>query len=346
METRQILRDLVNFNTINDYDNKKIINYIEKYLNNIGFITEYKSKNLVMSINDNCPIGFLGHTDTVSYSDEWTVKPFSLKERGNKLYGLGVCDMKGSIATMLSVVAQIDWSKKSKGIKLFFTFDEEIGFSGITELIKSEMKFPNYMIIGEPTNNEIVNASKGLLELKVSFRGVSSHSSKPEEGVNAIENCIAFIQKMQNLYVELKKEVIESKAITMNIGLISGGTSINIVPNYCEVCIDFRTITKYQNEFIVKQVESILQDFDAKFEVISNIRPFQNNAEKINMSDFISEASFIDSENKYILGVGPITAHKADEFITISSLEKLEKQYLNMIEEKLNEVDIYEDTKC
>ena len=52
------------------------------------------------------------------------------------------------------------------------------------------------------------------------------------------------------------------------------------------------------------------------------------------MSDYITEASFIESENKYILGVGPINAHKKDEFITIESLNKLEEQYVEIIKEK------------
>ena len=54
---------------------------------------------------------------------------------------------------------------------------------------------------------------------------------------------------------------------------------------------------------------------------------------KTNMSDYITEASFIESENKYILGVGPNNAHKKDEFITIESLNKLEEQYIQIIKE-------------
>lgn len=333
MSSKEILKKLISYNTIKDKENKDIINYIEQFLKELGFKTEYKSNCLVMSNSDDCNIGFLGHTDTVSYSDDWTFNPFELSELDGKLYGLGVCDMKGSIAAILSSVSKIDFSKSKKGIKLFFTYDEEIGFSGINELIDKKIKFPNNIIVGEPTNNEVINASKGLLELKITFKGISSHSSKPEEGVNAIENCIDFINKLKNYYNELKEETVNSKYATMNIGVINGGRSMNIVPNNCEVQIDFRTIFKEQNEKIIKKVNEII-DNNTTCEVINNINPFINSFFKINMSDYITEASFIELENKIILGVGPINAHKKDEFITIESLNKLEEQYIEIISEK------------
>lgn len=333
MRSKEILKDLISFNTISDKENKEIINYIEKNLKELGFTTEYKSNCLVMSNKRDCDIGFLGHTDTVSYSNDWSFNPFELKESDGKLYGLGTSDMKGSIAAILSAISKIDFSKTKKGIKLFFTYDEEIGFSGINEFINNNIEFSKYMIIGEPTNNEIINASKGLLELKITFKGVSSHSSKPEEGINAIESCIDFIKKLQKYYKDLKKEIIDSKYATMNVGVINGGRSINIVPDSCEVLIDFRTISKNQNEDIIKKVNELINN-KAIYEIINNINPFSNSNEKINMSDFITESSFIESENKYILGVGPINAHKKDEFITIDSLNKLEEQYIKLIKEK------------
>lgn len=335
MSSKEILKKLISYNTVNDKENKYIVNYIERYLKKYGFKTEYKSNCLVMSNSDDCNVGFLGHTDTVSYSNDWTFDPLELTEKDGKLYGLGTCDMKGSIAAILSSISKIDFSKNKTGIKLLFTYDEEIGFSGIKELININTIFPKYMIIGEPTNNEVVNASKGLLELKITFKGISSHSSKPEEGINAIENCVDFINQLKAYYNELKEETIDSKYATMNIGIINGGRSMNIVPDNCEVQIDFRTISENQNEKIIKKVNELVNN-KATCEIINNIYPYLNNNEKINMSDYITEASFIESENKYILGVGPNNAHKKDEFITIESLNKLEEQYIGIIKEKCN----------
>ena len=123
MEEFRILKDLVSFNTIKDKENEAIMNYIENYLKNLGFKTESKTRNLVMSIGKEQRLGFLGHTDTVEYIDEFKT-PFELKEKDEFLYGLGCCDMKGGIAAMLDAVKNTDFSKLKSGIKLYFTYDE------------------------------------------------------------------------------------------------------------------------------------------------------------------------------------------------------------------------------
>ena len=324
---KEILKELVRINTIKDKDNKEIINYIENYLKDLGFTTEYKSKCLVMSNRKDCNIGFLGHTDTVDYSSDWNTNPFELTEIDNKLYGLGSCDMKGGIATILSVIPKIKF--KDKGIKMIFTYDEELEFSGIKELLDKKIVFPDTMIIGEPTNNEIINSSKGLLDLKVIFKGLTAHASTPEEGINAIDKCITFINELNNYYTDLKKEIINNNSLTMNIGKINGGRYSNIVADTCEVSIDFRTVSKNQNKEIIKKIKSLIKD--DTLEVISNIDPFISNSE-INMSNFLTEASLIDSKNRYILGLNN-NAHKKNEFIT--SIELLEKQYIEIIKNNI-----------
>ena len=129
----KILKDLVKFNTIKDKENKEIINYIESYLKALGFKTESKTNNLVMSIGSNPKIGFLGHTDTVEYIDEFKT-PFDLTLKDSFLYGLGACDMKGGIAAMLDAVSKVDFSNLKNGMKLYFTYDEALG-------IKRYLKF-------------------------------------------------------------------------------------------------------------------------------------------------------------------------------------------------------------
>jgi acetylornithine deacetylase len=286
-----------------------------------------------MSNNSDCAIGFLGHTDTVSYSDDWSTNPFDLTEKDGLLYGLGTSDMKGTIAAILAAVTNNEIKNFKKGIKLYFTYDEEIGFSGVNELTAQGINFPDYMMVGEPTNNKIINASKGLLELKVVFNGISSHASTPEEGVNAIEKCITFIEQLQRYFDETKKQSLNSKTATMNVGVINGGRSSNIVPDLCEVIIDFRTILKTQNQEIIAKAQELAGN-GAKVEIINNINPFNDQSDVINMSDFITEASLIEAKERIILGVGPVNAHKKNEFISIESLKKLEDQYMDLIKEK------------
>lgn len=95
MEKYEILKNLVKFNTIKDKENENIIDYIEKVLLKKGFSTEFKDKVLVMSNDKNAQLGFLGHTDTVEYTEGWKTNPFELNISDGVIYGLGVCDMKG-----------------------------------------------------------------------------------------------------------------------------------------------------------------------------------------------------------------------------------------------------------
>lgn len=165
----EVLKKLVECNTIKDKENTKIMNYIENLLLQYGFKTEKKDKFLIMSNKNVNALGFVGHTDTVEYTTNWKYDKFTTSKINNKIYGLGVCDMKSGIAGIISAISQIDFSNLTKGIKLYFTYDEEIGFSGIKDVVKNEKEFPKTIIVGEPTNNEIMVGSKGLLEYEIFF---------------------------------------------------------------------------------------------------------------------------------------------------------------------------------
>ena len=334
MGAKDILKDLIGFNTEKDKENTKIINYIERLLINKGFETEYKSKCLIMKIKDKYNVGFLGHTDTVMPNNDWKTDPLKLKEDDGKLYGLGICDMKGGIAAILQAVLEIDWKNLDYGIKLYFTYDEEVNFSGIKEIIKKQEKFPDNMIIGEPSDNIVMNGSKGLLELKLNFKGISAHSSMPNKGNNAIEKCIEFLNEFKYFYIDIMKDKNNNFEIghtTMNIGKIEGGKSINIVPNNCEVLIDFRIIKNEHINLILNKISELTEKYQGSYKIINNIKPFINQNEEIHPTNFITEASFIDAKNKYILGVGPINPHETNEYINIESLDKLVNQYKEII---------------
>ena len=232
MEVKEILKNLVSFNTIKDNQNKEIMDFIEEYLKGYNFTTK-RVKKCLIAYNDEKPnIGFIGHTDTVDY-ESWDGSPFELQEDGEKLIGLGACDMKGGDAAILSVISKIDLNKNK--IALYFTNDEEITMEGINDI--KDLIVPNNVIIGEPTNNIPIYGTKGLLELKIEFYGVKCHSSTPNKGVNAIYECVDFIEKIKNFYEDvLKKENIvdfEIPYTTMNIGMINGGETVNSVPGKC-----------------------------------------------------------------------------------------------------------------
>ena len=339
MKKYKILKDLVKFNTIKDKENKEILDYIEKYLQDFGFKTESKEKNLIMSIGENPSLGFLGHTDTVEFIDGWKTNPFELKLKNGKLYGLGSCDMKGGIAAMLDAISKVDLNSFKNGLKVFFTYDEEIGFGGIKEVVKSNVKVPEVMIFGEPTSNEILVGSKGLLEYKVMFFGIKAHSSNPKKGKSANLNAVKFISELDEFYNEnikgYENSSYEIPYTTMNVGLINGGSAVNSVSAKCEIAMDFRVAKKEHIYSIKNKINVLALKYDADVKIIESIEPFISETDLVDMvktANFMTEASFLNSKNRIILGPGDVTAHEINEYITEESYEKLVKQYVEVME--------------
>lgn len=338
MDRYQILKELVKFNTIKDCDNENIINYIEKLLTEKGFKTEAKGRNLVMSYGANPTFGFLGHTDTVEYIEGWNTNPFNLVEMDNKLYGLGVCDMKGGISAILDAILSTRLEEIQNGIKLYFTYDEEIGFGGTYELIGNNEVFPKFMIFGEPTYNETLIGCKGLLELELYFNGMKAHSSNPDRGKSANLNAVRFLNELENFYLkEIKVETNVKYDIpytTMNLGILKGGSAKNSIPAECYATLDFRLIDIEHSKKIMKKIEELCKRYDCDHKIIESIDPFINDVEIDNRgktANFMTEASLVKCDTKIILGGGPVTAHEINEHIEKASYDKLVEQYKMLI---------------
>ncbi len=336
---REILKKLVSFNTIRDKENKEIMDYIEDYLKEFKFTTERVGKCLIAYNSLEPKIGFIGHTDTVDY-ESWDGNPFELKEKDGKLVGLGACDMKGGIAAMLATISKIDLDNNK--IALYLTNDEEIGFEGIKTIYK-EIKAPN-VIIGEPTNNIPICGTKGVLELEIEFFGKKCHSSTPDLGINAIYECVDFINKLKDYYeTEVKKNINEAFTIpytTMNIGMINGGETVNSVPGKCSITIDFRIANIEDIDKILDKIKEELKNYNSNLIVKNSMAPKVNNSDisfleeissKKETKCYLTEGSFIDKDF-IILGPGPDTSHQKNEYITYDSLCTTEKLYQRIIE--------------
>lgn len=337
MEEFEILKELIKFNTIKDKENQEILNYIEKYLKELGFKLEKKEKYLIMSIGKNPKLGFIGHSDTVDYIEGWNADPFTLAKKDGYLYGLGICDMKSGIAAFMQALKETNLSKLKKGIKIYITYDEEIAFSGIKQITKNKTEMPEFIIVGEPTNNKAITGCKGLLAISIITKGQKVHSSRTDKGKSANLSMIKLLSELENFYEkEIRNEtnkIYEVPYTTMNIGIIKGGNSINSVSEKCESYIDFRIINKEHIQKIKKQIIEVTKKYEASFNFEIEIEPFFNKInfiEQENTANFMTEASFVKGK-RIILGAGPVTAHEIDEHISISSFRKLINQYKELI---------------
>ncbi|MCG3150617.1 MAG: Acetylornithine deacetylase [Verrucomicrobiae bacterium] len=196
------------------------------------------------------------HTDTVAV-DGMIIAPFTPTVRDGRLYGRGACDTKGPMAAMLLALRRILDEAGQPPVTIYFaaTCNEESGGTGAAALAKQNLRV-DFALAAEPTDLKIVHMHKGALRVDIKTSGVAAHSSTPDRGVNAI-------YKMCRVVARLEREVAPALAKqkhpqlgspTLSVGLINGGSQVNIVPEICSIQVDRRVIPGENQDEIVRQL--------------------------------------------------------------------------------------------
>lgn len=240
--------------------------------------------NLITTIGTtDLVLGFSGHLDVVSAGNEaeWTYPPFSATHENGNIYGRGATDMKAGLAAMVVAMIELHEEESFHGkIKLLATVGEEIGMLGARQLTQAGyVDDVSAMVIGEPTQNTIVFAHKGVFSYRVESRGVSAHSSVPELGKNAIEKLIIFYDELKLALATITVENPVLGGFVHNTSIIEGGNQINSVPEYAHLIGNIRTIPEFDNE----KTEEM----------------FQNLVDKINAADPDSQLTLVVTQSAY-----------------------------------------------
>lgn len=201
------------------------------------------------------------HQDTVPV-DAMTVEPFGAKIEGGRMYGRGACDVKGGGAVMLTAFARLVREKPPGSAKviLAFTVDEENGGLGVSELMKSGVS-ADAAIVAEPTLLNIVNAHKGVARFHLETSGRACHSSRPDEGVNAVYRMARLLQGVE-AYAATLRAMSPNPILgprTMSVGRITGGVSPNTVPDYCRADVDRRLLPGETFESATADLQAFLR---------------------------------------------------------------------------------------
>ena len=181
-----------------------------------------------------------GHLDVVS--PEEMEKPFDGEIVDGYLYGRGVSDMKGGAAAQLAAfIAAANTPGLKEELYLLFTTDEEYAGAEVKKAFSQQL-LPkvDLAMIAEPTDLKLVTHHKGEAWAEAEFFGKSAHSSMPWDGLNAICMAARFIERLQPKIREIEAQATEDGIPTMNVGVITGGTSPNLVPAYAKIRIDIR----------------------------------------------------------------------------------------------------------
>jgi len=162
---------------------------------------------------------------------------FPSRVEGDQLYGRGSCDAKGILAAQVAAAEQLRRDGESR-IGLLFVVGEERGSDGARIANDAAPGGSRFLINGEPTDNRLGLATRGILRIKLRASGRAAHSSFPELGESAID-------KLIDALIELRSIAMPSDPVLgqthYTVGLISGGVAPNVVSPSAEAEIMFRT---------------------------------------------------------------------------------------------------------
>jgi acetylornithine deacetylase/succinyl-diaminopimelate desuccinylase-like protein len=284
------------------------------------------------------------HLDTVNAADPAQFNPL---KSGERIRGRGACDTKGSVAVMLTALAETARSRnRPQKTEILFVglVDEENEQVGSRAFAASKPR-AELAIVGEPTRLRVVTAHKGNLWMRLETRGRAAHGATPELGRNAVHEMARVVDVIETRYgADLKKRRHRLLGNpTASVGRICGGTQANIVPDHCEIEVDRRTLPGETERTVRDELHALLRKVNCTAHIslaktvdcppmeTSPSLPFvkaflrSNGQRKPEGVHFFCDAAILSQAGipSVVFGPGDIAqAHTANEWIAVSSLNR------------------------
>jgi glutamate carboxypeptidase len=290
----------------------------------------------------NSAIMLLGHRDTVFPKGEPTRRPFKIEN--GKAYGPGVADMKAGLVMNAFVLAAFQkFGGAPSPLVGLFTSDEEIGSPACRPIIEAEARKARAVFNSEPgrPSGNVVSGRKGGVFMKVEITGKAAHSGGNfQEGISAIE-------ELARKTVALHAITDLTKGTTVNVGLVSGGQTVNTVAPWAKFEIDLRYVTPSDREDAMGKITKIIETAyvpgtHATFAIAGEFKPLVENAENKRLLDhYVASANDVGikvageftggcADSGFTSGVGTPTvcavgpvggkAHTPEEFLVVDSM--------------------------
>lgn len=376
-----LLQDLIRIPSVNPDDlpgtdltgEGAVADYVRDYLESIGFKVTLEQirpgrPNLIAhcppsstSEPDRRPRILLGpHLDTVGVGG-MSIDPFCGDLIDGKILGRGASDTKGPMAAMLQALFNCRDILTSLPVAVDFVgfMGEESSQWGSRHFAEHHASGYEFAMVGEPTSLDIVHVTKGSLWATLSSTGRAAHSSQPERGENAILKLARALnvidQDLTPILAEFTHPVLGRS--TQNIGIISGGSRPNIVPDAASAQIDIRTTPSlYESGGALEVLKTFIAERDLPISIgkahenppmevpadhpwIRRMMEIPTDLKRLETSATVGAPWFSDAAHLTTAGlpavcIGPGSidqAHTKDEFIAVADLEVGERYFTELI---------------
>ena len=376
-----LIRKLVGFDTTSRDSNLALIGWVRGYLASHGvestltFDDEGRKANLFATLparDGNVTHGGIvlsGHTDVVPVDGQpWETDPFVVTVKDDRLYGRGVTDMKSFSAVGLTFVPEFLRRGLARPIHFALSYDEEIGCIGVRRLIADIVArgvHPAGCVVGEPTGMELVVAHKGKKSWRCRVRGFEAHSSLTPLGVNAVQIACEIVAYIAHRAREFRDAGGQDAAYdvpytTVHVGVIRGGTALNIVPRDCRFDFEIRHLPFDKPDAFFADVQAFAARFlpamhavdpatYIEFDALSTLPGFDthdgsaittlghacNGTQSVGKVSFGTEASLFHGANipAIICGPGHIAqAHQPNEWVALEQIARCELFMRRLVE--------------
>ncbi len=253
---------------------------------------------------------------------------FSSRVDGDRLFGRGSCDAKGSLAAQVAAAEQLRREGEAR-VGLVFVVGEERGSDGARVANTGAPGLGRrFLINGEPTDNRLGLATRGILRLKLRASGRAAHSSFPELGESAIDKLIDALIELRA--IEWPSDPLLGRT-HYTVGLISGGVAPNVVSPSAEAEVMFRTTSDAEG---VRRAVTALEH-RVSIEQLLEVPPVRLKTVPgfdTAVFPYTTDIPFLPGWGEPLLfGPGSIhVAHTADEFVSIAELRAAAGHYVTL----------------
>jgi len=270
---------------------------------------------------------------------------------GRVVKGLGSCDDKASITSMIMAFDDIPEDELEGRLDILISVDEEVSSRGVRTCIEQGYRC-DYAIVGEPTRLAPVAAHSGLVFLDVTATGIGGHGSRPWKGRSAVLELMELYRDLEELVNGFRSHPLVGNS-SINLGVISGGDATNRIPVSCDAGLDVRVMPGMTVSEALAEIERLVVQRGSTLKVFKRGDPFEimpeskllgtveevedevmgARIEPVGMRGWTEADPFrnLAGADSLVLGPGDIgRAHTENEMVSLDQVESAAKIYLGV----------------